>query len=243
LQKRLYNKGFYVSKTHSLKKNDADTSSLLSIIKPGKEKKVATPLFANSKPNTAHIKEISFLNDCDTIVLRNGAQILVKITEVNPERIKYKYCDSPNEVLRTVYKNDVNYIVYANGHRETFEYKLNETDYHYQQPEDKKTNGFAIAGLVISMVNLPVSLATIEIAALNSGGPLVFNISLISSSLVIPSLIPFFLAFLSIVFCIIAIIQIKKNRESQKEKTLAVIGLVLSILSLFAALFVILLCI
>ncbi len=213
LQKRLYNKGFYASKTHSLKRNDVDTSSLLSNIKPGKEKlKQADLVASNAKKSTFNTQHSTFLADCDTIVLTDGTKIFVKITEVHSNKIKFKYCNSNEEVF-SISKADINYIVYSNGKKESIKYKPNMPDY-YQQP--KKTNPFTIAGFVLSIIEEPVTFFLI----------MSFDIGWIF-------LIPFVLLLLTITFCITAIIQISKNRESQKGLALSIIGLVLSIIVLF----------
>src|ERR1035437_6586323 len=100
LQKRLYNKGYYLSKNHSLKKTEEKTNtdtipSLVSNIKPVKVKEVPVTLSAEIPSKTEETKHSSFIihhsklkiDACDTLFLRNGAKILVKVTEVYANQI------------------------------------------------------------------------------------------------------------------------------------------------------------
>ncbi|MHB8259383.1 MAG: hypothetical protein ACYDCN_02405 [Bacteroidia bacterium] len=130
-QKRVYNKGYYVSKNHSLKKTEektnADTTpSFIGSIKPAKVKEVPVTLSAEIsnhqivKSSNHQIAKL-LIDACDTLFLRNGAQILVKIIDVNSEKVKYTFCDSPNKFYRTINKADIAYIVYANGYKEVYD--------------------------------------------------------------------------------------------------------------------------
>jgi hypothetical protein len=234
LQKRLYNKGFYVSKTHSLKKNEqktnTDTSAtLLSIMKPTdvKEQNKKPTIVAVNNNNLSVgflLPNTKLIADCDTLVLTNGTKILIKVHEVTPEQIKFRFCNAPEEPIRTLNKKDINYIVYANGYKEVVEQKSNEITPHYQQPDKIKTNGFAIAGFVLSLVNILLSFILLLIALFSLSGGLINYFLLFS---------PFVLPLLTIIFCVAALIQIYKSKGTQKGNPLAIIGLILTIL-LFA---------
>ena len=51
----------------------------------------------------------------DTIVKRNGEKVTVKLMEVNPNDVRYKRLDYLEGPLFTVQKQDIKFIVYANG--------------------------------------------------------------------------------------------------------------------------------
>ncbi len=167
LQKRLYIKGFYVSKSHSLKKHEQKTGTdtlpfALNSIKQIKTKTVPSILSAEILNKKGEIKNTSsfipkfklVVDGCDTLFLRNGAQILVKVTEVYPEQIKYKYCDSPNEVLRTINKTDINYIVYANGFKEVVAIQQQSNAQSYNNYKQHKGRVPAIVGLVFFLLSI-----------------------------------------------------------------------------------------
>ncbi len=226
LQKRIYNKGFYISKHHAIKKTEqkpnTDTlPAVLNCVKQIKAKAVPVTLSAEVSNKVIEIEHVRtkptpLTDGCDTLVLRNGTVMLAKILEITPEQIKFRYCDSPNEVLRVINKNDVNHIIYSNGLKEVFEYKQPNAPYYYPPP--RKTNGFAIAGFSLGIFDVFLSGAYTS-SSLSVGAGLTF-------------IIPFAILVSTVGLCIMAIIQITRNRESQKGITLAVIGLILSLLIL-----------
>jgi len=57
----------------------------------------------------------------DTIVKRNQEKIIAKILEVNPDNVVYKRYDYQNGPTFTAAKWELNYIVYGNGVKESFE--------------------------------------------------------------------------------------------------------------------------
>ncbi|HEX7415530.1 MAG TPA: hypothetical protein VF411_15930, partial [Bacteroidia bacterium] len=85
-------------------------------------------------------------------------KILVKVTEVNPNQIKYTYCDSPNETQRTINKADINYIVYSNGYKEVYssvqqgqaQSQVSNDNYNKQH----RARNLAIIGLIFLIVGI-----------------------------------------------------------------------------------------
>jgi len=55
---------------------------------------------------------------CDVILLKDGQEIKATVTEITPSEIKYKAYENPNGPTRTLWKNDVFVINYADGTRE-----------------------------------------------------------------------------------------------------------------------------
>lgn len=55
----------------------------------------------------------------DIIVKKDGSTITSKVTEITSTEIKYKKFSNPNGPTYTLGKNEVNYINYENGERET----------------------------------------------------------------------------------------------------------------------------
>jgi hypothetical protein len=259
LQKRLYNKGYYASKTHSLKKNDTDTSSLLSNIKPVKEKKIVAPLLANVNTNnsTFNTKHSIFLTDCDTIVLRSGAKILANITEISPDEIKFRNCNSPNEPFISLKRSNINYIVYTNGRKEIMEDESFKTiPYHIENRDDnnykrdkhhktsdsgQKINGFSIAGFWLSIFLYPFYIIGLIIygfylLSFSGLGTTTVGLAGIASSYLSTALfyIPFIIILAGFILSIVAIFQISQNKENRKGMGLAVAA---AILCLFAFIF------
>jgi len=56
----------------------------------------------------------------DTLVMRKGEQIVVRVLEVSPDEIRYKRFDSPDGPVYIAAKWEVNYVIYANGRKESY---------------------------------------------------------------------------------------------------------------------------
>jgi hypothetical protein len=67
----------------------------------------------------------------DTIITRSNGQIIAKILEVDPTVIKFKHFDYQGGPTFTLWKWELNYIVYHNGVRDHFE--------NYAPPKDNVT--------------------------------------------------------------------------------------------------------
>lgn len=61
------------------------------------------------------------LNAQDTLVKRNGETLAIKLTEINPDNLKYKRFDYQDGPLFTIPKEEVKLIIYQNGKKELFE--------------------------------------------------------------------------------------------------------------------------
>jgi hypothetical protein len=60
------------------------------------------------------------IEDCDVIIQKNGKEIKVKVTEINPVTIKYKNCDEPSGQELSIRKSEVLRVKYSNGTEEIF---------------------------------------------------------------------------------------------------------------------------
>ena len=57
----------------------------------------------------------------DTIVKRSGEKVVVKLMEVNIDNVKFKRMDNLEGPLYTMTKQEISFILYANGTKESFE--------------------------------------------------------------------------------------------------------------------------
>jgi hypothetical protein len=57
---------------------------------------------------------------CDTLIMKNGTEIKVKVLEVTPTEVKYKYCSNINGPLYVAYRYNISYVKYANGTMDSF---------------------------------------------------------------------------------------------------------------------------
>jgi hypothetical protein len=181
LQKRLYTNGFYTGNNQSAKKTDKkiNTDTLPAVATNHSKTRIipsngGTDLIASNSPT----KNPAFLilnsdptTDCDTLFLKNGTVILAKIREVNPNEIKYKYCDNPDGPSIITYKSDIDYIVYTNGIKEVIVVKNtiskptyvptndnNLNEYQTKRERKQPTKFFATLGFFLNLFTYPTFL-------------------------------------------------------------------------------------
>jgi hypothetical protein len=137
VQKRKYQKGFYVS-NHKQSQKSQNTSLIkhnryenkVLVLKPAilpgssinNDELIVS---AEDKPiqiNSTRFKKKIISPDslCDRIILKNGDESMVKIYEISPTEVKYKKCDMQDGPLYIVKKADVFMINFANGTKEVF---------------------------------------------------------------------------------------------------------------------------
>ena len=172
VQKRKYQKGFYVS-NHKQQKHVQKNVS-------GKQKKETENDNLISKTNTlqtynsldidlsaslnnktislakVHLPLLTNENDslCDILVLKNGDEVKAKVLEISPIEIKYKKCNMPEGPLYVVKKSDVFMIKYANGTKEVIKSEAAESNNtptnNYNGP--LKMHSYSILAFVFSIL-------------------------------------------------------------------------------------------
>lgn len=179
VQKRKYQKGFYVSNTRHAKqaqkndrvKKDPVTESLVlkPILIPVTEpEEISLSASTDTKPvlllSSPFIKELRAGDSlCDQITLKNGEEVSAKILEITPTEVKYQKCGLTDGPLYIVKKTDVFMIKYANGTKEVFKVESNEpsttnkggsnnTKDKYNGP--KKTHPLAILAFVSAILGI-----------------------------------------------------------------------------------------
>lgn len=192
VQKRNYRKGYYVSirkKPTRVISNKSKTKSPVLAVKnvefvvqhknatTTEQPKVVFSVHADTKflDDKLKIIPLSMLTDScgDVVVMKDGTEMTVKITEVGSKTIRYKRCDNlsgPTIVVRT---ESVFMIKYASGTKEVF--KTSEPDYVVSSEEwqsqktkpivyeAKKVNGFALASFVVSLLSWTLVLAPVSL--------------------------------------------------------------------------------
>jgi hypothetical protein len=163
VQKRKYQKGFFVEWKHKGK------------IKPAEALAVAT----GTTVETAHVPEVALqkpiaagsmlsasaehLNlqiiidpPCDQLIFKDGSEVSGKVTEVSTTEVKYKRCEMPEGPTYTVKKSLLFMIKYANGTREVI-----KTDNVQRESRSapgnnvrKKEHPLAIASLVAGILGI-----------------------------------------------------------------------------------------
>ncbi len=134
VEKRHYTSGYNLQWKHNAKPTEpeeikqavAQTKQEQKVIKLKSVSNQKTILSENINELIASSekkKRISISTDsiaCDTLILRNETEIKVKVTEITPTEVKYKYCNNLTGPTYVVYRYDVSYIKYANGSLDSF---------------------------------------------------------------------------------------------------------------------------
>lgn len=108
---------------------------------------------------------------CDKIIDKDGDELLVKVTEIGIDLIKYKNCDHLDGPVYNIPKDAVLMIDYANGKREVIKQskkpvKASEPDYsnvdnvYYDSPGKapvrRRVEGLGLAGFIITLTSIPI---------------------------------------------------------------------------------------
>ncbi len=174
VQKRKYQKGFYVSNLKHKKQEQNKSVShpktasgdltlkANSIQSEGTEVEIISASAGNTVPAIipSNFKLINNNPDslCDKIVLRNGDEQMIKVLEITPNDVKYKKCDLPDGPMYVAKRADVFMITYANGTKEVFKSESTpaqntsstQKDQNYSGP--RKTHPMAILALVFCVL-------------------------------------------------------------------------------------------
>jgi hypothetical protein len=187
VQKRNYQKGYYVNWFHKKNSNTPEKHS-----QEEKAKGIAQRSINNYETNNNIIASqkttddkvffesinkplISIKDTCgDRVIYKNGDEVLAKVLEIDDTQIKYKRCDNLNGPLFSVSKQKIEMIIYSNGVKETIiSSPVIQTPNQIQQPYQEKETppsasialAFAILGLfLLPIIGTIVSLIFAEVA-------------------------------------------------------------------------------
>ena len=133
VQKRKYQKGFYIAGSHEKNKPSATLKphrehctapgktpfailqdEIAIVASSGKQDVVATTVIPS-------IKKLVINEDtCDKIVMRDGLEISAKVLEIGEQEVRYRKCDMPGGPMYVSRKADIFMITYSNGSKEVF---------------------------------------------------------------------------------------------------------------------------
>lgn len=154
VQKRRYQKGFYVSKvSHSSQdiKNERarkEPENRSHVLVPEKDNLNAQALASaeNSRPAFDDLRSPSVVrlpeDSCDVLLMKDGSEVKVKISEVTESQVKYKKCAMLDGPLYVSHKSEVFMIKYFNGTREVIKYDAppQQTPEPYKTPQKRYEN-------------------------------------------------------------------------------------------------------
>jgi hypothetical protein len=116
---------------------------------------------------------------CDIILMKDGSEMSVKVTEIGVTEIRYKNCDDQDGPVYVIGKKQVTVVLFANGKRYSPSQDLSPGG---TKPESKETRGDATLNI------LSISLAALGLAILLIS-PLGFGLVFIAAGLAIAAII------------------------------------------------------
>jgi hypothetical protein len=182
IQKRNYRQGYHVewknknppdlslSKYTSVKHHTEPTSLAMQLSLKENLAQSATSSLQKEITKRVVIKQNIVVDNCDTIIFKSGRKVIAKVLEINPSEIKYKSCNNPDPTVNTIDKNEIRYIIYANGTKEFFSevnkepstnnYTKNGKSYEEYEIKELADDSFTagICGLIGLIVIFPVGL-------------------------------------------------------------------------------------
>jgi hypothetical protein len=164
VQKRKYQKGYYVEWKHHSKvksgeiaaaaaKAVAETAQVPEFVTEG-----SRPPGTNLSASAANTGPLRMINDppCDQLIFNDGSEVAGKITEVSSTEVKYKRCEMPEGPTYTVKKSLLFMIKYANGTREVIKTESPQQEYKSATSRGvkKREHPLAMASLVAGILGI-----------------------------------------------------------------------------------------
>lgn len=225
LQKRQHLPGYHVEWKHNrVEKSLKENTELNSIQHIGKTNVVsdektsftasnneAVDVAASSQIQTFAKKLASHLlsrnkDSCDIIITRDWEFINAKVIEIGVDVIKYKKCSHLDGPLISIPKSSVAVIQYPNGDKNVFE-KDEQREYvdnHETKPK-RKFDPFGLIGFLLSLTSIPFWWLVSALIGLVGG-------------------------VLGIVFGIISIARVARNRDKRSGLGFGIVSLIVGIL-------------
>ncbi len=130
IQKRSYMRGFHIEWKNTGVKTKVGIKEALIVAKPALKEKTPNLTASTKKQEPGFVYtglptliDTVVKKPCDSLFMRKGGDVLTgKVTEINPNEIKYRRCDNPDGPLIVLTKNDIHFIKYANGSIEEIPY-------------------------------------------------------------------------------------------------------------------------
>lgn len=247
VEKRVYNKGYHVSKNQTVKQeNKRNNKEVAKHANVAIQTNAATKeLLVQKQENLTSVISTTYwgkvaTENCDVIYFKDGTEVKARVLEISDKAIQYKKCDTENQVVFSTSIDNILLIKYANG--ESFVPKqttsTNTTPEKVVTPGSSNTqnsNYQSVAALGI------VSIIMGSIAFLFMALGILVLFGLFSGWGWFLMVLAFFMAVAAIVTGIIGLVRTKKNPTKYKNPGISAAGLALgavSILAFFAAIFI-----
>jgi hypothetical protein len=244
VQKRRYQKGFYVSGHSKNKKTISPTESARQTDNKNKSANVidhTIPALTGDVKTIASIKDPAVPNSkklpligfatstdsCDVLIFKDGSEIRAKVMEVGTSEIRYKRCDNRDGPTYVTKKSDLFLITYANGTRELIKADPEESrplptapSTYTLKKNSRVMQPFAPFALVFGILGIVYPYIILMMELFSFGG------------IVIPPIYLFLMVLiplLALIFGRIAISETSARPETYKGKGMAITGFIMGL--------------
>ena len=245
VQKRKYQKGFYVNWNNHKTRQEAPVTKAEKPVPPKQNNtnvlqslndvdnalpEHAAKTLKFSDPGKTAFSLRADGDSCDVLVFKDGSEIKGKVMEVGLNEIKYKRCDTPDGPMYISKKSELFMIKYANGTREVVKSEAQperQVQTTVQKPNVAKQRNYArqvaplsIAALVFGILAIVTAyFGLLSLIWLIAGGGWLFLISFVA-------------AIIAVVSGFTSKRQIKENPGLFKGKALSITGTIMGMVML-----------
>lgn len=131
IEKRLYRKGYHIESRLFTQENSKNSFEKMSSDKSIAE---ATAI-ADSKDEVPLNEVVQLIESavdsivCDTLMLKDGTKLIVKVESISDSEVRYKKCSNINGPVYIESSKKVDFIAYSNGSRDNIGSKLSSDDF------------------------------------------------------------------------------------------------------------------
>ena len=180
VEKRRYTNGYHLQWKHKVKTTSSEKE--VATLKPEKNTKKTEVVSEEKQRLLQNTNAIYASSDkkqkiylfpadsigCDTLILKDGAEIKVKVTEITPTEVKYKHCNNLNGPTYVVYRYEVSYIKYKNGSLDSFvdehppmqkqskNDNYNNRDNYNDRATEQYVKTHSLASLILGIISFPL---------------------------------------------------------------------------------------
>ncbi|MFN6379324.1 MAG: hypothetical protein ACK4WD_08610 [Flavobacteriales bacterium] len=131
IEKRLYRRGFHIESRLFTNETSKISTDEVSVKESG--------ISVNTLETSSHEESVNVLKEtvesvidsiaCDTLLLKDGTKLMVKVESISDSEVRYKKCSNINGPVYIESSKKVDYIAYSNGSRDNIGSKLSSEDF------------------------------------------------------------------------------------------------------------------
>ena len=165
MQKRHYQKGFYISRDASVPTKSPAAKKQVNASLPDPAYLLADAKTGQQDLSLASNKVLISMpqeDSCDVIIFRDGTELRTRIIEVSSSEVRYKRCDNLSGPVYVSRKSDLFQLRYSNGTKE-----LMKEEVPKPAPQPRYSGVIAMLSLIFGFA-LPILFVSSILSAINA---------------------------------------------------------------------------